>query len=117
MDDQPLVRNLVASICIKLGYSDIDLAVDGREALEWLRKKPYAFVICDWRMQPMSGLDLLQTVRSDMSLATARFLIMTSQGSVEAVIASKRAGVDGYLIKSFTPETLAEAIKALNTGA
>ncbi|WP_407523701.1 response regulator [Methylobacterium oryzisoli] len=112
VDDQIIVRQIVSAIGEKLGFGTVDTAQDGDEALQMLRKQPYDVVIADWNMQPMTGFELLRTVRADKEFAAIRFLIMTARTDAAAILAAKNAGVDGYMLKPFTPQTLQDKILA-----
>lgn len=112
VDDQIIVRQIVSAIGEKLGFSTVDTAQDGDEALLMLRKQPYDVVIADWNMQPVTGFELLRIVRADKDLATTKFLIMTARTDKDAVLAARSAGVDGYMLKPFTPQALQEKILA-----
>lgn len=111
VDDEDMVRSLITSVLRSLGYSRIEQASDGDGALALLRQKPIDLVISDLRMEPMSGVQLLRTVRADPALRSVKFIIMTASLTSEGAIAAKRAGVDTYLIKPFTPRTLGARIQ------
>ncbi|WP_407523100.1 response regulator [Methylobacterium oryzisoli] len=111
-DDQIIVRQIVSAIGEKLGFGTIDTAQDGDEALLMMRKQAYDVVIADWNMQPMTGFELLRIVRADKDLAATKFLIMTARTDKDAVVAAKSAGVDGYMLKPFSPQALRDKILA-----
>jgi two-component system chemotaxis response regulator CheY len=98
-----VVRNLLAQI----GFKNVDEATDGGAALEALRQKTYGLVISDWNMEPMSGLELLKNVRTgDSASAKVPFIMVTAENKIENVIAAKQAGVNNYIVKPFSAETL-----------
>jgi two-component system chemotaxis response regulator CheY len=113
VDDQATTREIVTALCAKLGFTSIDVAEDGAAALSMMRKRVYGIVLSDWNMEPMTGFQLLRAVRADPQLARTKFLIMTARADADAVLAAKRAGVDNYLIKPFTPKALQEKILAV----
>lgn len=113
VDDEATTRDIVTAICRKLGLGKVDTAKDGTEALAMMRARTYAIVISDWNMSPMTGFDLLRTVRADPQLTKTKFLIMTARADADAVLAAKRFGVDSYLIKPFAPKTLQEKLLAV----
>ena len=113
VDDQAVSRQIVTAICVKLGLASVDTAQNGAEALAMMRERDYAIVISDWNMGPMSGYELLRAVRADERLARTKFLIMTARTDADAILAAKRAGVDTYLIKPFTPKMLQEKLLAI----
>lgn len=115
VDDQSIVRQIVSAIGEKLGFGAIDTAQDGDEALLMMRKQPYDVVIADWNMQPVTGFELLRMVRADKELASTKFLIMTARTDKDAVLAARSAGVDGYMLKPFSPQALRDKIMATVT--
>ncbi len=82
-------------------------------ALAKMRKREYGLVISDWNMEPMTGYDLLQEVRSDPSLAETPFIMVTAESKTENVIAAKKAGVSNYIVKPFNAQTLKNKIDAV----
>ena len=113
VDDQALMRDLVATICNRLGYNEVYVADTGEKGLKFLRDNKIWLVLCDWHMGPMSGLELLLAIRSDDVLRDTKFIMMTTQSNVSAVVAAKRAGVDGYILKPFSPQALADTIAGI----
>ena len=113
VDDQAMMRDLVATICNRLGYSEVYSADTGERALRFMRDTKIWLVLCDWNMTPMTGVDLLRAIRSDESLSDTKFIMMTTQSHISAVVAAKRAGVDGYILKPFSPHALADAIASI----
>ena len=106
VEDHSATSLILRAMLEHLGFRDIDEAADGEAALARLREKPYALVISDWNMEPMTGHRLLKEVRADPDLAAVRFIIATSDLKAVNVVAAKRAGVDSYLVKPFTAEAL-----------
>ena len=78
-----------------------------------MRKGDYGLVISDWNMEPMTGFDLLQEMRSDPSLAEIPFIMVTAESKTENVIAAKKAGVSNYIVKPFNAQTLKSKIDAV----
>ena len=78
-----------------------------------MRKRHYGLVISDWNMEPMTGYDLLQEVRSDPGLAQTPFIMVTAESKTENVIAAKKAGVSNYIVKPFNAQTLKSKIDAV----
>jgi two-component system, chemotaxis family, chemotaxis protein CheY len=113
VDDQATSREIVVAICRKLGLVNVDTAKDGAEALEKLRAQTYAIVISDWNMAPVSGLELLRTLRADPRLAKTKFVMMTARTDADAILVAKRFGVDTYLVKPFSPRVLQEKLVAI----
>jgi two-component system chemotaxis response regulator CheY len=116
VDDYSTMRRIVRNLLEQIGYQDVDEAEDGASALEKLRDTAYDLVISDWNMEPMTGFDLLNQVRADEKLKTLPFILVTAEGKTENVIAAKKAGVDNYIVKPFTAQTLREKINAVIPG-
>jgi two-component system chemotaxis response regulator CheY len=106
VDDYNTMRRIVRNLLKQLGFDNTDEAADGSEALKKLREKPFAMVISDWNMEPMSGMELLKQVRADEKLKMLPFIMVTAESKPENVIAAKQAGVSNYIVKPFNAETL-----------
>ena len=106
VDDQSIMVDLTRRILSRLGFEQIDYESDGNQALARLRSRDYQLVICDMHMQPVTGLQLLRSVRQDKALNGTRFLLMTGSVEPSTVSAARQAGADAYLLKPFTPEQL-----------
>ena len=110
VDDFSTMRRIVKGLLNELGYSDITEADDGNTALPMLRNGAFDFLITDWNMPGMPGLDLLKAVRGDARLAKLPVLMLTAEAKREQIIEAAQAGVSGYVIKPFTAATLKEKI-------
>jgi len=110
VDDFATMRRIIKNILRQLGYKNIEEADDGEAGLDMLKSQPFDFVVSDWNMPKMSGLELLKAVRSDEQLADMPFLMVTAEAQKENVIEAVKAKVSNYIIKPFTAETLAEKI-------
>ena len=111
VDDYATMRRIVRNLLQQIGFAEIDEAPDGATALSKLRDGTrYGLVISDWNMEPMSGLQLLQEVRSDAQLKLMPFIMVTAESKVENVVAAKQAGVNNYIVKPFNAETLKQKI-------
>ena len=113
VDDYRTMLRIVRNLLNKIGFSDIDEATDGKEALEKLRKRTYGLVISDWNMQPMTGYELLKEVPGDASLSSLPFVMVTAESKAENVIAARQAGVNNYIIKPFSAEVLKAKLKTV----
>jgi two-component system, chemotaxis family, chemotaxis protein CheY len=113
VDDYKTMLRIVGNLLKQLGFSNIDEATDGASALEKLRQKPYGLVISDWNMEPMTGLQLLKEVRSDIKLKTVPFIMVTAESKTENVVAAKQAGVNNYIVKPFNAATLKMKISSV----
>ena len=86
--------------------------VNGARALRRLRGRDYALVLCDWNMEPMTGLQLLKEVRADARLCRLPFIMVTGVTAVEHVQAAREAGVSNYIVKPFNVQTVRNRIEA-----
>jgi two-component system chemotaxis response regulator CheY len=106
VDDYLSMRRMVKSVLKDLGYSNVAEADDGNTALPLLRNGQFDFLITDWNMPGMPGLDLLKAVRADDRLAKLPVLMVTAEAKREQIVEAVQAGVNGYIIKPFTAEVL-----------
>lgn len=106
VDDFSTMRRIVRNILTQLGFTKIEEAEDGRAALAKLENGGFDFVISDWNMPNMMGIDLLKEVRARQSLKSLPFLMVTAESQKENVIEAVQAGVSNYIVKPFTAETL-----------
>ena len=106
VDDYSTMIRIIRNLLRQLGFADVDEANDGASALAKMRSKRYGLVISDWNMEPMTGFDLLQQVRSDPGLSETPFIMVTAESKTENVIAAKKAGVNNYIVKPFNAQTL-----------
>jgi two-component system, chemotaxis family, chemotaxis protein CheY len=97
----------------QLGYTNVVEAENGVEALSLLQREKVDFVISDWNMPHMNGLDLLKAIRADANLKPLPVLLVTAEALKENVVEALKAGVNNYVIKPFTAETLKEKIDAI----
>jgi two-component system chemotaxis response regulator CheY len=117
VDDFSTMRRIVKNLLHDLGYPNVTEADDGKTALPMLQGGGFDFLISDWNMPGMSGLDLIKAVRSDAKLAKMPVLMLTAEAKREQIIEAAQAGVNGYVIKPFTAETLKEKLdKILGAG-
>ena len=113
VDDFATMRRIIKNILRQAGYDDIVEADDGTTALPRLQTDHIDFVICDWNMPNMTGLDLLKTIRSDEALKETPFLMVTAEAQKDNIIEAIQAGVSNYVVKPFTPEILKEKIEQI----
>lgn len=93
-----------------LGFNNTSEADDGKTALPMLQAGGFDFLITDWNMPGMQGIDLLKAVRADPKLATLPVLMVTAEAKREQIVEAAQAGVNGYVVKPFTAATLKEKI-------
>lgn len=114
VDDYKTMLRIIRNLLSQLGFPNVDEATDGTMALELMKGKQYGLVISDWNMEPMTGLELLKTVRgSNDNHQTVPFIMITAESKTENVIAAKEAGVNNYIVKPFNAETLKQKISAV----
>ena len=110
VDDFSTMRRIVKNLLNELGYPNVQEADDGQSALPMLKTGGFDFLVTDWNMPGMPGLDLLKAVRADPALAKLPVLMLTAEAKREQIIEAAQAGVNGYVIKPFTAITLKEKI-------
>ena len=110
VDDFSTMRRIVKNLLNDLGYANVAEADDGNSALPMLQAGGIDFLVTDWNMPGMPGLDLLKAVRADPKLAAMPVLMLTAEAKREQIIEAAQAGVNGYVIKPFTAITLKEKI-------
>ena len=113
VDDYNTMSRVLRNLLKLIGFRDIDSAPDGSVALGKMRDKKYGLVISDWNMEPMTGYELLKAVRGDPELSKTPFIMVTAEANAENVMAAKKAGVNNYIIKPFTTQTLRSKIEAV----
>ena len=113
VDDEWMMIEVMSAILAKLGFSEIDYAANGADALTKIREKPYGLVISDLNMRPMGGLQLLRMVRTNEVLKHTPFIVTTSALTPEHIVAAKHTGADGFLLKPFRPHQLIERITTI----
>lgn len=107
VEDNTTMRRIVRDLLKQLGFSKLDEAADGTAALEILNgDTSFDFIVSDWHMEPMTGLQLLKEVRSSEKLRKIPFLMVTAESKPENIVAAKQAGVSNYIIKPFNAVTL-----------
>ena len=110
VDDFSTMRRIVKNLLNDLGFHNTAEADDGSTALIELKKAPFDLVVTDWNMPGMPGIDLLKAIRADASLAKIPVLMVTAEAKREQIIEAAQCGVNGYIIKPFTAQTLEEKL-------
>ncbi|MFH0342601.1 MAG: chemotaxis response regulator CheY [Chromatiales bacterium] len=113
VDDFSTMRRIIKMLLRELGFSNTDEANDGNSALPLLQSGGFDFVITDWNMPGMSGLHLLKAIRSDIRLSTLPVLMVTAESKRDQVVEAALVGVNGYIVKPFTANTLKEKIEKI----
>ncbi len=113
VDDFPTMRRIIRNLLKELGYSNVDEAEDGSVALKKLRNGNFDFVISDWNMPVMDGMELLRSIRADAALAKLPVLMVTAEAKKENIIEAAQSGASGYVVKPFSVSTLDEKINKI----
>ena len=118
VDDFSTMRRILRNLLKELGFTNVDEAEDGQAALHKLRSQTFDFVVSDWNMPNMTGIELLRNVRADAQLKHLPFLMITAEAKRENIIEAAQAGASGYIVKPFTAATLEEKLgKVFQSGA
>jgi len=110
VDDFSTMRRIIKNLLRDLGFTNTHEADDGQTALPMLKNGNFEFLITDWNMPGMQGIDLLKAVRADAKLAALPVMMVTAESKREQIIEAAQAGVNGYIVKPFTAQTLQEKI-------
>ncbi len=110
VDDFATMRRIIKNVLKQIGFTNIAEADDGTTALAVLKKQKIDFILADWNMPKMSGLELLKAVRGDASLKDTPFLMVTAEAQKEKVLQGVQAGVTNYIVKPFTADTFNEKL-------
>lgn len=111
VDDFSTMRRIIKNLLRDLGFTKTEEADDGKTALPMLQKGDFDFLITDWNMPGMQGIDLLKAVRQDPNLSSLPVLMVTAESKKDQIVEAAQAGVNGYIVKPFTAETLNEKIQ------
>ncbi len=110
VDDMVTMRRIVKNILKQLGFANVEEAENGQEALQKLRADTYGFVVSDWNMPVMTGIDMLRAIRADEKLKSTPVLMVTAEAQQSNLVEAVQAGVSNYIVKPFTAETMQEKI-------
>ena len=113
VDDFSTMRRIVRNLLKELGFANVEEAEDGAVALQKLHEGGFDFVVTDWNMPNIDGLQLLQAIRSNPALSRLPVLMITAEAKKENIIAAAQAGANGYIVKPFTAATLAEKLQKI----
>jgi two-component system chemotaxis response regulator CheY len=113
VDDFSTMRRIIKNLLRDLGFTNISEADDGSTALPMLQSGDFDFLVTDWNMPIMTGIDLLKAVRADERLSTMPVLLVTAEAKKDQIVEAAQAGVNGYVVKPFTAETLKEKIEKI----
>ncbi len=110
VDDSPTMRRIIINTLKRAGFNDITEATDGKDALAKLKVDNFNFVITDWNMPEMDGLTLVTQIRKTEEYKDLPILMVTTRSVKDDIIQAMKAGVNNYIVKPFTPDTLKEKI-------
>lgn len=113
VDDFSTMRRIVRNLLKELGFTNVDEAEDGVAALHKLKNGNYQFVITDWNMPNMTGIELLKNIRADETLKSLPVLMITAEAKKENIIEAAQSGASGYIVKPFTAAVLEEKLKKI----
>lgn len=113
VDDFSTMRRIIKNLLKDLGFANIQEADDGNTALPMLNQGDFDFVVTDWNMPGMQGIDLLRAIRADEKLKHLPVLMVTAEAKKEQIVAAAQAGVNGYVIKPFTAATLKQKLEKI----
>jgi two-component system chemotaxis response regulator CheY len=113
VDDFSTMRRIIKNLLRDLGFNNTSEADDGLTALPMLQSGNFDLLVTDWNMPGMQGIDLLRAVRADAKLATLPVLMVTAEQKREQIIEAAKAGVNGYIVKPFTAQTLKEKLEKM----
>ena len=106
VDDYKTMLRILKNLLKQLGFNNVEQAINGQDAMSKLNTVKIDFIISDWNMEPMTGIELLKEVRSTEKLKHIPFIMVTAESKTENVIAAQQAGVSNYIVKPFNAETL-----------
>ncbi len=110
VDDFSTMRRIIKNLLRDLGFNNTEEADDGNTGLPKLQSGNFDFLVTDWNMPGMTGIDLLRAVRADDKLKTLPVLMVTAEAKKEQIVMAAQEGVNGYIVKPFTAQTLKEKI-------
>ncbi len=116
VDDSPTMRRIMINSLKGIGFEDVIEAGDGEEAFGMLGKNPVDFIITDWNMPNMTGIDLTKKIRTTEEMKNIPIIMVTTRGQKEDILQALKANVNNFIVKPFTPQILREKIAAVLKG-
>ncbi|NVJ50275.1 MAG: chemotaxis protein CheY [Gammaproteobacteria bacterium] len=110
VDDFSTMRRIIKNLLRDIGYQDVIEAEDGKQALAMIKANQVDFVVTDWNMPNMTGIELLKAVREEYSFDDLPVLMVTAESRKEQIVEAAQAGVNGYIVKPFNAATLQEKL-------
>jgi len=116
VDDSPTMRRIIINTLKRAGFEDVVEASDGRDALAKMKVEKINFIITDWNMPEMDGLSFVTTLRGMAEYKSLPILMVTTRSVKDDIMEALKAGVNNYIVKPFTPETLKDKIEQVLAG-
>jgi len=116
VDDSPTMRRIIINTLKRAGFTDVQEASDGKDALAKMKVDKPNFIITDWNMPEMDGLTFVTTLRNDNEYKSIPVLMVTTRSVKEDIVVAMKAGVNNYIVKPFTPDTLKAKIDQVLAG-
>lgn len=113
VDDSSTMRRIIINTLNKLGYGEILEASNGREGIERLAANPVDLIVTDWNMPEMTGIEFIRAVRANDKTKGLPVLMVTTNAAKDDIVEALKAGVNNYVVKPFTPDTIKEKIEAV----
>jgi two-component system chemotaxis response regulator CheY len=113
VDEFSTMRRIIRNLLKELGFTNVDEAEDGVSALNKLQSGRFEFVVTDWNMPNMTGLELLKNIRQDPLIKDLPVLLVTAEAKRENIVAAAQSGANGYIVKPFTATTLEEKLNRI----
>jgi two-component system chemotaxis response regulator CheY len=113
VDDFATMRRIVRNVLKQIGFTNMLEADNGKAALKVLKKENIDLILCDWNMPEMPGIDLLKTLKSEDELKDIPFVMVTAEAQKDNIIEAVKAGVNSYIVKPFTAETVSEKLNTI----
>ena len=113
VDDSSTMRRIIINALNKVGYSDYVEAGNGREGVDKLAAGPVNLIITDWNMPEMSGIEFIRAIRANVATKDLPVLMVTTNAAKDDIVEALKAGINGYVVKPFTPDTIKQKIEAM----
>jgi len=113
VEDSPTMRRIIMNALQTIGFTDVIEAEDGKDALSKLNGQSVGLVMTDWNMPEMNGEELVKELRADPKYKTTPIVMITTRGMKEDVMTAVKLGVNGYIVKPFTPEILKRKLEPI----
>jgi len=116
VDDSPTMRRIIINTLKRAGYNEVVEATDGKDAMAKMKVEEVNFVITDWNMPEMDGLTFVTTLRSMEEYKSIPILMVTTRSVKDDIVDALKAGVNNFIVKPFTPDTLKQKIEQILAG-